>query len=100
MFRITGYSQRTQKTGERPSSNVDWVELWKCDSSQTRPLGVRRELSGRGRGGATDADSHGHIGVFGCDFQPTQPDRGGREEEERNSPVGAVMTQNGEASGL
>jgi hypothetical protein len=51
--------------------------------------------------------SHGHIGVFGCDFQPTQPnptqpDRGGREEEEFNSPagVGAVMAQNGEASGF
>ena len=36
---------------------------------------MRRELSGGG--GA--ADSHGHIGVFGCEFQPT-PHREGRAE--------------------
>jgi hypothetical protein len=53
---------------------------------------VRQKLSGRG--GATG--SHGHIDVFGCSFQPT-PHGEGRAE--LRSPVGAVPTQDGDASG-
>jgi hypothetical protein len=44
----------------------------------TPATAVRRESSGRG--GATDP--HGHCGMFGCEFQPTQDgEASGRDPE-------------------
>jgi len=65
--------------------------VWKCDSSQNPPLAVRRELSWAGGG----PDPHGHAVCSGVNSsRPIWEGRG-----ELNSPAGAVLTQDGEASG-